>query len=380
MSSPQILFHGASQDLEVLRVPGSTSIVLGGDLVLLALGAAPKIEESYLPMQPRSTSLQLFRNSKGLLHIYVRKEALTARTGGRKVLAVEAILRWLRSKAGTEELLLVAGIPSRYETLVQIFHVRQRTLTNIEERRLPATSEPHYRGDMLSCLERLRQQHPQVPIFWGLPGIDCPEPDIPNVAEALYKGAARLPKLPTIPREVPFLKYLPGTIAAALGLIGYAAALGVPYMRYTQAQEAFRAESQGMQAGVSYSAELLTLLNEQQGFLAGAQQRTEKLATFSDMLKRTASAETPMREAQLQLLKDPADPKAQRDFTLKVVVPSDRNTTALEQSRPIAEGLSAKAGAPLWLAADGIIDDSSTNTKATREYRFEGDLSAKPKN
>lgn len=380
MSTPQILYHGASQDLELLRVPGSTTLVLGGDLVLLALGDAPQVGDAYLPMQPRSTSLQLLRSSKSMLHIYVRKEALTARTGGRKVLAVEAIMRWLRTQAKTEEFLLVAGVPSKYETLVQIFHVRQRSLVSIDERRLPAVTEPHYRGDMLSSLERIRQQHPQVPVFWGLPNMECPEKDIPDVSATIYKSVSRMPKLPTIPREAPLLKFLPGILAAALGLAGYAGAIGVPYLSYLKAQEEFRAESRNMSAGVSYTAELLTLLNEQQAFLADAQGRADKLEQFSQLLRRTVSANAPMREAQLQMVKDPTDPKAKSDFTLKVVVPADLSTTALEQSRPLADSLSARAGSPLWLAADGITDDSSTNKKAVREYRLEGDLSVKPKN
>lgn len=376
--------YEASSYAEPHTAPKGATIVIGGDLVLVTTDDNAKCPEGYTALPPRPASLSPFAQNKTKIHVFVRSSLLRRRGSNRLVLSLEAILAWLKTHKKHEEFLLVAGIPASHETLAQVFHVRRNTIVQIEERRLPAGDEPSFRGDVFNYLERLRQQYSGVPCFWGVPTLTCPDKDLPDVSEQLYKSAHRLPKLPVGHASNIVLQFAPGILAALGGCAAYIMAVGYPYLQYHQAHADFLGESHNLQAGVTYSAELLTLLKERKQYLELANGRAEKIEHFNELLRKAADPAYPLKEAFLQLQKDPQQPTSGAggptgDFYFTMVAAPDLGLTALEQSRPIAEKISAKVGSPLWISPDGIRDDSGPNRPdGTREYRLEGNLRAKP--
>lgn len=363
--------------------PKGSTVVIGGDLVLVTTDQNAKCPEGYTALPPRPAGLRPFSQNKTKIYIFVRSSLLTRRGPYRFVLSLEAILAWLRANKKHEEFLLVAGIPASHETLAQVFHVRRNAIAQIEERRLPAGEEPSFRGDVFNYLERLRQQYPNIPCYWGVPTLPCPDKDIPDVSEQLYKTAHRLPKLPVEHASNVVLQFTPGIMAALGGCAVYIMAVGYPYLQYHQAHADFLGETHNLQAGVPYSAELLTLLKERKQYLEQATGRADKVDQFNELLRKAADPAYPLKEAYLQLQKDQLNGANSGgptgDFYFKLVASPELGLTALEQSRPIAEKISAKVGSPLWISPDGIRDDSAPNKPdGTREYRLEGNFNAKP--
>jgi len=372
-----------------VRNLGKDRLVLAGSTLLCALEPL-KASPGYIAQPARSASRTMpwQRGSTKSVYVQVDKEVLAAVVKARQkpVFAIDALLRYGQRLKGSDEFVILSAFEGTGTTLVQMLHFKKSELVALNEFTLAASSSHTFETDLHVLLERLRMAHAQAVFHWCGP-LALPRTQSFHVAPASIWQTAPIQNLTLSGRPSLVRRHGLALLLLALSTLAVGAGLYTPYTRYVQAREALSRESSHLQGQYSFASEKLALLRARQAFFEVSRNGDQRLDKFKQVLAVLADEpDTRLREAQLNSTLEttrtpvPAQQQAGKtaDFELVVEVLREEGSTALAQSRPLLQKLSAQMGMNLRLSTVDPYKDvdkaGSYDGKPRRIYRIQGDF------
>ncbi len=380
-----------SQLSKGLKTLGKERLVLCGSTLLGSLEPLKGVA-GYVAQPPRSTTRAMpWSKAKGKsLYVSIDKEALALVVKARQkpVFALDALLRYGQRVKGADEHVVLGAFEGSDATVVLMLHFRKSELVALNEYTLAPASAHTFEMDLHVLLERLRMAHAQAIFHWCGP-LSAPAGQALQLAPASLWQTAHGHNLTLSGRPSLLRQH-----GLALGLVlasvaSVFVALYVPYTQYVTARDALSRENSQLQGEYSFASEKLALLRARQAFFEVSSHGDRRLVQFKTVLEVLAQQEDlRVRESQLNSNLDPVSRgrpgqtgKA-ADFEVLVDVPREPDSTALAQSRPLLQELSAQMGMNLRLATTDPYKDieksASGDNKARRQYRIQGDFNNAP--
>ncbi|GAB6040881.1 hypothetical protein [Endothiovibrio diazotrophicus] len=215
------------------------------------------------------------------LAVWLRNEAVAAVAGHRRVaLAVDGYLRWGMSQRSPT--LLVAGFaPNHGESNIEAYAFRDGALFQCQEAMLPPRSDDRFERALADHIEAVRATLPgdgwQVVTASPLP----PLAGIEHVGEA---PLARIKYGPLRARRPQGRRHTLPLLLIVLGVVAYAAALGIGQWRYQAAVTQFRAQRVGA-AALAVSLDRLLAMRR---YLDSSGETNQGLSALGPILAATA--------------------------------------------------------------------------------------------
>lgn len=374
-----------------LKTLGKERLVLCGSTLLGSLEPLKGVT-GYVAQPPRSTTRAMpWSKSKGKsLYVSIDKEALALVVKARQkpVFALDALLRYGQRAKGADEHVVLGAFEGSDATVVLMLHFRKSELVALNEYTLAPVTAHTFEMDLHVLLERLRMAHAQASFHWCGP-LSAPSGQSMQLAPASLWQTAHGHNLTLSGRPSLLRQH-----GLALGLVlasvaSVAVALYLPYTQYVTARDALSRENSQLQGEYSFASEKLALLRARQAFFEVSSHGDRRLVQFKTVLEVLAQQEDlRVRESQLNSSLDPVSrgrpgqTGKTADFEVLVDVPRQPDTTALAQSRPLLQALSAEMGMNLRLATTDPYKDiekgASGDNKARRQYRIQGDFNNAP--
>lgn len=369
-----IQFVGSLSALEEVSKHKGVRIVLGGDLVLFSLTMLTdsKLLSDYVRQPDRKTAGGL---SKEKLYVWVSGRALStiAKHKLKASLLIDYYLTWGLARK-EREFMLIGGVPGQDELLISNLYFKKRKLVKVTEKTLARQDDAKLASEVVPLLEKLRAEHPDVPIHWGFPlvelaetGPNTPSEDIFNRVHGPHLNLGLPPSILT--------RFVLPIGLVLLGVVGYVSAIGVPYYKYLTAANVYEQESAMFKGELQYASDRLRLLQERKIVLSGSSTALVKLEhgqSLSSMLGKQGA-----KVSELQLRFDTTNPSGNgpplSDVEVRVEVSKDANLTAIQQAEAIGGAIVASKGYQLRLLP---LENTESNGSATRRLKFGGDFNA----
>jgi hypothetical protein len=366
---------------ELVEARTRAKVVLGGELVLASLtGHVAGVDYIKQPARSATRGGLFFQQEKSKLQVWLSKEtvALMAKAGSRiqASLSIDHYLRWgLKQKE--PEFILFGGDANPDKSILLVMHFKKGSLIKLGEKSLPGRNNPRFFSEVYPLIEHAHNEVPGAQLYWAAPLPEVRTPFITRISEEVMMGRTGFVVSGSGKASL-LAQHGFGASLVALGLAGYLAAAGYPYLKYQRAAAQFEQESAQLKGDFQFAADRLKLLQERKAFLGVAEQNASKMAELEELLLAAAENQYPIQEAILNLKKD-TKPGARKmyDFEVALEQPKDPSLTAIEQAAPIISTLSARMHTPLHLSPTMSHQETETQRgQFKRVYRIEGDLRA----
>lgn len=373
-----------------LKQVGKDRLILAGQLILCSLDPL-KGNAGYIAQAPRSTArkLSLGKGASKPVQLSIDKDALATVVKARHkpVFAIDALLRYGQRLKGSEEFVVLGAFEGIEASQVLMLQFRKGELVALNEYTLCASTAHTFEQDLHVLLERLRMANIQAAFHWCGP-MALPSSQSFTLAPASLWQNAPVQNLTLSGKPSLVRRHGMALLVLLASAACYGAALYLPYTKYVKAWEELSKESKALQGQYSFASERLALLRARQAFFELQKTGDHRLDQFKTVLAAMAvEPDLRVRDARLNsplaMTKRPGQPdKKAADFEILVEVPRAEGQTALAQSQPLLQSLSASMGMTLRLSTSEAYKDlekgATPDAKPRRQYKIEGDFNHAP--
>lgn len=333
-------------------LPSKTTILLTGELVLLADTEADAIE-NYMRQTDRITkSIGGFakRTIPFTLKVWLHKSVIDAKHQLKRYRLCFAIDQYLHhGKAQKKNLRLVTGSSSQNETIIHIFTFEQGNLTSIEEKVLPGEKNQRFHADYLELLNTLRRDQQPITIADPLPNPESSQ--YSYIGPEIYKKPIQY--FITDESAEPSTLTAHGIPLAVLfsAIAGYIGAMVIPYNEYSKAATQFQKIAASIPKNdLSFGSDQLKTMQERRLFLTETRTQQNIVRFLREMTFALSSEGVVIKNIELKPAKQkPEDP----DIAISLQTKRAPGMSTLQQAKPILDRLSAKLGVNIHLAHNG---------------------------
>lgn len=361
-----IAFLSTLADLD--HVPKAGLIVLAGELVGVSIDRSGTGLYPGLVSQP-----DLVLPSGQRLHGWVAPQVLSGRLGKQAVIMADQMAEYCMNQPG--DTLLVSGIIGDNESIIMIVATENKRIRLVEERILPGADAPRLSVDLDNLLDRMANRYSTARQVIASP---LPEDAAKGKWDHIGDKPFRMRRLRAIGAQttwhfnpVPFLP----AIGLVLGVVGWAGAAIVPaYSEYEQRQEGFMRTASLVQEGGHYAPADVDLLTRRKAFIDESKKHGALLQAGPAYAKAVAQAVPPGARV-LEMKVNVMPPKitgkdAPAQFSVVLMLPSDKAKSALDQAAPVISRLAATSGFQTRLAYNGWRDEMTVEGGKKLNWRI----------
>lgn len=365
----------AAKDYEVLTVADAVRTIISRKVLICGHGVfasldplAPPPSEAFVSQRSRATmpGLKMLVAGKKAKTLHVSVDGrLFQQAKTRYAFALDGYLRWGFAHADGTTVLLGGG-EAPGTTYLDVYVFQDRVLVEMFERELPGSGEREFAVALRTLLDELNRKYGQPRVLAAAPLPEWGRDDIAYIGDAALRGLTFLP-LSDKPAVASGTR---GAIAVAgLGLLTYAAMLGVGWNLYASAGGAYKAEVDDpalTKAGGIDNARL-DVMQQQRLFMDEPRAQGDLAKRAGEVVAGIASIPG-VRINRIAFGAAVAGAAAEQgsgpapDVAMELQVPVE-GPSAVKHAEALMTAISARTGAKLRLTAGGWTTDENAGTR-----------------